>query len=124
MPKDSSESEEECEIIEFRPEHGALEKYREPEEIPTLKVSGTHHFESCEGCSVRVEHAQEIVQTNAEVLRHAGYTIAYFPHMYFILTFLDSAINHHPWQPDERVIFAVLAAYGLFAAYCWKVKSE
>lgn len=87
-----------------------------PDELLTITAPHVHDEEE--------EGAHEVVKANADVLRAAGYSVAGAPHLVLFLSFLDAMINHHPWQPDERILLSLLAAYGLMGAYYWKTRTK
>lgn len=75
-------------------------------------------------CSSCEDHAEDGVRARSDVLRVAGYSAAGAPYAVLGLTWVDSVLKHYPWIPDERVVAALIASYGLLALFHWKSSKE
>lgn len=97
------------------------DELQQQEIIVYQEEASSHHHHAC---PLAEETTQRILQARADVIRLAGFTAALMPPFITFLAFLDALINRHPWQPDERILLAVLAAFGLIAAFAWKTKGD
>lgn len=78
----------------------------------------------CAMCVEKEEQATQVVIANARVLMVAGYSAALTPPVVLVLSWIDSLIKQYPWAPDERLLLAMVGAWGLLIGFYFKKRGE
>lgn len=78
----------------------------------------------CARCQEAEEEATQVVLANARVIMVAGYTAALMPPLVLVFSWIDSLIKNYPWAPDERLLLAMLGAWGLLIGFYFKQRSD
>lgn len=92
----------------------------ERQEIVFVPEDSVEVLQPCANCEESREAAAKVVAANADVVRVAGYSIASSPPLILMFSWIDSLIKNYPWHPDERILLALVGAFGSLVFYLYK----